>query len=454
MAKCKDCGKSGLFLHVNRYGRCDSCEVIYQKKIEEERIRKERDLNNANIYFEKILELFKEISTPFSIHADPYEQLNDIPLFDEKIKQCNELIKLIDKYNSIPHLKQCLEKRYGVCKTSYIRISELDMTVFIHNSDILKEIFLSLKNKASKNMSEARVLKENAFRYAFFQNALDSLSSFDIHLSLDKIPKRCLSEISDTKFSSVTAKSNYDKLGNFVVIDLETTGLSNTKDEILEIAAISFEDWEPKNKFETFIMPSKRIPENITTLTGITNEMVINAPKINEVIPALSDFIGKQNLVGHNIYFDMKFLCASGFDFTRHKRKYFDTLELAKKVLKIPKKKWNNITESYEPDYYGSVYDVDDYKLVTLCQHYKIRNNEMAHRAASDCLATGILFQYLVQRRIGLSIEPEIYSERNLDSLQNHLNDANDPEKWIFTKWGKYLKPNPYVINFSRNYPS
>ena len=108
------------------------------------------------------------------------------------------------------------------------------------------------------------------------------------------------------------------------------------------------------------------------------------------MIPALSDFIGKSAIVGHNLLFDIKFLYKNGLDFFEVKRKYYDTLELARKIL--TKAKSSN-------DIYG---DVSDHKLTTLCDYYSIRDNHYAHRAASDCLATGYLFNIFVKERIGI----------------------------------------------------
>lgn len=117
--------------------------------------------------------------------------------------------------------------------------------------------------------------------------------------------------------------------------------------------------------------------------------MVENAPSFNQIVNSLSSFIGNSNIVGHNLEFDLKFLYKNGLNIFSAKRKYFDTLSIAKRTLKRFNEK--------RPD---TFYDVDDYKLTTLCDYYKIRGNLSAHRSSSDSLATGYLFKHLSEDRI------------------------------------------------------
>ena len=90
----------------------------------------------------------------------------------------------------------------------------------------------------------------------------------------------------------------------YVVIDLETTGLNPQYDFITEFGAVLVENSEIVDTFEQFVKPKKRIPEEVEDLTGITNEMVSDAPSINIVLPKFLKFIGNDILVGHNIDFD------------------------------------------------------------------------------------------------------------------------------------------------------
>lgn len=206
-------------------------------------------------------------------------------------------------------------------------------------------------------------------------------------------------QMPDIKFTNVTKRTNLEKLSNFVALDLETTGLDPDKHRIIEVSAVRFINWEPVESFHTLIDPMVRIPKRITEINGITNEMIAGSPKFNQVIDSLSQFIGKDNIVGHNLIFDLRFLFCSGYDFSTVKsRKYYDTLSIVKYVLSKDGKYWNSEDGCYDYDY-GKI-DVENYKLTTLCDYYGIRDNSGAHRALSDSLAVGKLFYHLVDDKL------------------------------------------------------
>jgi DNA polymerase-3 subunit epsilon/ATP-dependent DNA helicase DinG len=93
-----------------------------------------------------------------------------------------------------------------------------------------------------------------------------------------------------------------------VAFDLETTGLDSQSDAIIEIGAVRFDGNRTEDEFTTLINPGKHIPEFITGLTGISDEMVCQAPHIREVLNELVAFIGDVPILGHNIQFDLSFL--------------------------------------------------------------------------------------------------------------------------------------------------
>ncbi len=99
---------------------------------------------------------------------------------------------------------------------------------------------------------------------------------------------------------------------SLVAIDLETTGLDPLKDAIIEIAAVRFSGTRVEAEWTSLINPARAIPTLITQLTGITNDMVRNAPPIKAVIQELADFIGNSPVVGHNVQFDLGFLRKNG----------------------------------------------------------------------------------------------------------------------------------------------
>lgn len=111
-----------------------------------------------------------------------------------------------------------------------------------------------------------------------------------------------------------------------VAIDIETTGLDAQKDAILEIAAVRFNGTRVEAEWSTLINPNQLIPPMITQLTGITNDMVRNAPPLKAVIRELADFIGSAPVVGHSVRFDLGFLQRSGI---LEGNTVIDTYELA-----------------------------------------------------------------------------------------------------------------------------
>ena len=96
--------------------------------------------------------------------------------------------------------------------------------------------------------------------------------------------------------------------GTYVVFDLETTGFSAIKDKIIEIGAVKVEGGKITDRFSTFVNPGVPIPFRITQLTGITDQMVMDAPGIETVLPQFLEFIGEAALVAHNASFDVGFV--------------------------------------------------------------------------------------------------------------------------------------------------
>jgi len=97
-------------------------------------------------------------------------------------------------------------------------------------------------------------------------------------------------------------------MASIVVLDIETTGLDSQNDAIIEIGAVRFNGKRVENEWSTLVNPNKPIPPMITSLTGISNEMVRNAPPIRAVIQTLADFVGDAPVLGHNVRFDLAFL--------------------------------------------------------------------------------------------------------------------------------------------------
>ena len=121
---------------------------------------------------------------------------------------------------------------------------------------------------------------------------------------------------------------------SYVVFDIETTGLSNVTCRIIEIGAVRVEKGEIVSRFSEFVNPGEPIPFRITELTSITDEMVADAPPIEEILPKFRAFCGDANLVAHNADFDTGFIRAEcrrlGIDW---KFTYVDTIGMAQLLL-------------------------------------------------------------------------------------------------------------------------
>lgn len=112
----------------------------------------------------------------------------------------------------------------------------------------------------------------------------------------------------------------------FIAIDLETTGLEPSKGQIIEVAAVKFRKGKEVDKYSTLINPGRKIPFIVSDITGITDADVEDAPMFSDIKKELSDFIGENPIVGHNVSFDLAFLKANGLEFASS---VFDTWKLA-----------------------------------------------------------------------------------------------------------------------------
>jgi len=117
---------------------------------------------------------------------------------------------------------------------------------------------------------------------------------------------------------------------SIVAIDIETTGLDENREAILEIGAVKFKGHRIEDEFTTLLNPNRHIPEFITGLTGIDDAMVRQAPRLREISQELEAFVGDSALLGHNVKFDIGFLRKAGL-FQYHST--LDTYELASVLL-------------------------------------------------------------------------------------------------------------------------
>ena len=160
----------------------------------------------------------------------------------------------------------------------------------------------------------------------------------------------------------------------FVAIDIETTGLIPERDEIIQIAAFRFNGNEVVDNYVSFVKPKGKVPKFIEQLTHISPEELKLAPRLKEVLKEFCDFIGNTPLVGHNVNFDLSFINHALVENGSFPliNVLWDTIEIARMYLPF----------------------TTDHKLSTMVSFFGIELDN-AHRADSDALATGCLFNAL-----------------------------------------------------------
>jgi len=183
---------------------------------------------------------------------------------------------------------------------------------------------------------------------------------------------------------------SFDDLGlplhdvTFCVIDLETTGGSAERCGITEIGAVKMRGGVCLGTFQTLVNPGAAIPPEITVLTGITQAMVVPAPRIETVLPTLLEFLGEAVVVGHNVRFDLSFLQAALARSGRPRldNRSVDTCALARRLVRD---------------------EVPNCKLGTLASRFRL-DHQPSHRALDDALATADLLHLLLERAGGLGV--------------------------------------------------
>lgn len=132
----------------------------------------------------------------------------------------------------------------------------------------------------------------------------------------------------------VTGDRGQDFAGSFVVFDIETTGFSPVYNKIIEIGAVKVEDGKVTDRYSSFVNPDVPIPFEIEKLTGINDEMVIDAPMIDTVLPQFLEFCQDAVLVAHNANFDMSFIMENAQRLKIKKEfTYVDTVGIARILL-------------------------------------------------------------------------------------------------------------------------
>lgn len=150
---------------------------------------------------------------------------------------------------------------------------------------------------------------------------------------------------------------------NYVLVDIETTGFSPIKDDIIEIGAIKVKENKIINKYSQLIKINRLLSPAITRLTGITDEMLLEGKETTEVLKEFINFVNEDVIIGHNVNFDLGFLCHNCKKYLNYdlNNDYVDTMFLARRL----------------------VHDSLNYKLGTLADYFHV-SYQGAHRGLKD----------------------------------------------------------------------
>ena len=212
---------------------------------------------------------------------------------------------------------------------------------------------------------------------------------------------------------------------NVVVIDTETTGLSFNHDELIQIAAARMQGGEVVDWFVTFVNPGKAISDEISHLTGITNEHVKDAPEPGEALAKLAEFVGDAYVVAHNALFDKTFTTRHPEGYPLLENTWIDSLDLSR--IALPRMKSHRLIDLVHAfDAPVSTHRADD-DVAATCVVYRILLSavacmpqtlvaQIARMATDEQWPTRCVFEYIASHHPGNA--NEIGQANNLFSLQ------------------------------------
>ena len=220
--------------------------------------------------------------------------------------------------------------------------------------------------------------------------------------------KRVLDRLKGAKGVKISGTAGYDnfakEVGFIANTVIETTGLSFKTEKITELGAVKLKNGEIIDTFESFVNPEKPIPDKIVQITNITDDMVKDAPTIEEILPKFIEFMGDSVLVAHNASFDIGFIRYNAEQIGyKLDNTYIDTLRLAKELF---------------PDY-------KKYKLGIIAENLGIKV-EVAHRALDDVITLVKVFNVMIDmmKEKGISkineVDEKCQGEINVKNLPSY----------------------------------
>ena len=223
-----------------------------------------------------------------------------------------------------------------------------------------------------------KMLQEFWEAQKWFEELIPSLQTYELTVDPDAEPLSKKLDYEYQNTNNVTSRTPLAKFNDFYAIDLETTGLSEVKNEIIQIAIIKFHHFQPVEILSSYVKPRKGLKLEAAAINHITEDMVVDAPYIEQIMQSVEAFIGERApIVAHNLQFEYKFLAANGGENIAKKRPLYDTLELSKRIWRL-----------------------ESYSLENVCRN-TFKFTPALHNAESDALTCGLLFREICSERIG-----------------------------------------------------
>lgn len=267
------------------------------------------------------------------------------------------------------------KSNYGVLRPRIVELIEQEQTYTVSlNGYILGTLPSSLYNEIKENYSRIRRITVDIEHDRKNYASVKEEDDYKPHVTIQIYSEKGILQNPTYQYRPRGRRISYaesKELREYVVIDIETTGLNPDADDIIEVAALHIDDGKIVNSFSEFVS-SKNITPESTKQNHITTKDVAQAREVHAVLADYAAFIGNLPIVGHNVSFDLDFINA----IHPLSNPIEDTCTLARELL-------------YEQDK-----QIENCKLPTVCAFFKI-DKQTDHRALEDCKATFQCYEQL-----------------------------------------------------------
>lgn len=367
MAICISCNKRFPFWKINKNHLCAECqeqadeqkrqaEETERKRLVKERLRRE---DAAKELHSKLCFDYERIQNAKNLYGE------------KKLSEIVEIAENFVQFISVFSPNSAFEDAYWTAckKVPSIGQSAHHPTFGDTPNGGIKNRLTECGESIKKKLPYMRRTEKNT--HTFIQQ-LETTVERKLEVSHNAAPS-CIEDAREFKVTNITKNMIKESLADYIVVDVETTGLKAGVDEIIQIAATKYLGFEPAEYVCTYVKPRVEITAQAREINRISDEHLADAPRIEEIMDSFSSFLGKSlPLVGHNILFDLKFLHYAGCTALLKGRKYYDTLQLARRELKVA-----------------------DHDLASLTKNWLQIRTDGAHDAKFDCFAAGDLFKVL-----------------------------------------------------------